>query len=106
MLSKFISIDSIFDVISVPDSFIVAPKHINDSEFNNLGAIVIESVFEYPHIIEVETNDKSFDIDSINDDDEFLLPEDMIGSIKKLILETWNVNVIRDTAEIPSVNLA
>ena len=79
---------------------------INDSEFNNLGAIVIESVFEYPHIIEVETNDKSFDIDSINDDDEFLLPEDMIGSIKKLILETWNVNVIRDTAEIPSVNLA
>ena len=79
---------------------------INDSEFNNLGAIVIESVFEYPHIIEVETNDKSFNIDSISDDDEFLLPEDMITSIKKLILETWNANVIRDTAEIPSVNLA
>ena len=30
----------------------------------------------------------------------------MITSIKKLILETWNANVIRDTAEIPSVNLA
>ena len=29
----------------------------------------------------------------------------MITSIKKLILETWNANVIRDTAEIPSVNL-
>ena len=79
---------------------------INDSEFNNLGSIIIESVFEYPHIIEVETNDKPFDIDSISDDDEFLLPEDMITSIKKLILETWNANVIRDTAEIPSVNLA
>ena len=72
----------------------------------NLKNIVIESVFEYPHIIEVETNDKPFDIDSISDDDEFLLPEDMITSIKKLILETWNANVIRDTVEIPSVNLA
>lgn len=79
---------------------------INDSEFNSLNSIIIESVFEYPHIIETETHDTKFDIDSVNDDDEFLLPEDMISSIKKLVLDTWNTNVIRDTTEIPAVNLA
>ena len=42
---------------------------------------------------------------SYSDDDEFLLPEDMIPTIKKLILESWNAEVIRDTNEIPSLNI-
>lgn len=76
-----------------------------NSVFANLGSIIVESVFEYPHIIETETSDGGvIDIDSIDDNDEFLLPEDMIGNVKKLVLETWNVEVIRDTNEIPTNN--
>ena len=71
-----------------------------NTSFDNLGSIIIESVFEYPHIIPVETFDTEFNIDSIDDNDEFLLPEDMIGSIKKLVLESWHPEVIRDTNEV------
>lgn len=74
-------------------------------DLNTLGNIIVESVFEYPHIIETETFEDKLDIDSIDDDDEFLLPEDMIGNIKKLVLETFNPQVIRDTNEIPSANI-
>lgn len=78
---------------------------LNDTTFNNLGAIIVESVFEYPHIIETETVEGKLDIDSIDDNDEFLLPEDMITTVKQFILSTWNPNVIRDTNEIPSPNI-
>lgn len=76
-----------------------------ESSLKNIGAIIVESVFEYPHIIETETIDGKLDLDSISDDDEFLLPEDMISTIKKFILETWYPQVIRDTNEIPSENI-
>lgn len=76
-----------------------------ENELQNLGAIIVESVFEYPHIIQTETVDGKLDLDSIDDNDEFLLPEDMIGVIKKFVLETWNINVIRDTNEVPSANI-
>ena len=82
--------------------YINIPVH---SKLNNLNYIVVESVFEYPHIIETETKDGKLDIDSIDDNDEFLLPEDMINGIKKLILETWNPEVVRTTNEIPSSNI-
>ena len=76
----------------------------NYPELTELEAIIVESVFEYPHIIETETKEGVNTIDSMNDDDEFLLPEDMIGNIKKLVLETINPEVIRDTNEIPTAN--
>ena len=76
-----------------------------DNNLQNLGAIIVESVFEYPHIIQTETVDGKIDIDNIDDNDEFLLPEDMISTVKKIILETWNPNVIRDTNEVPSINI-
>ena len=79
---------------------------INTPELSELGNIIVESVFEYPHLIETETHEGVIDIDAINDDDEFLLPEDMIGDIKKLVLETFNAQVPRDTNEIPSANMA
>lgn len=82
--------------------YINIPKN---SKFQNIGAIILESVFEYPHIIPTETIEGKLNIDSIDDNDEFLLPEDMIGSVKKLILETWNINIIRDTNEIPITNI-
>lgn len=71
---------------------------------NTINAVVIESVFEYPHIIETETIEGKLDINSVSDDDEFLLPEDMIGTIKKFILETWNPQVIRETNEVNGIN--
>lgn len=76
-----------------------------ENKLQNLGAIIVESVFEYPHIIQTETVDGKLDLDSIDDNDEFLLPEDMISTVKKFVLETWNANVIRDTNEIPSANI-
>lgn len=75
-----------------------------ESSLSQLGNIIIESVFEYPHLIPTETVDGIFDINSVDDNDEFLLPEDMIGNVKKLVLETWNPNIIRDTNEIPNIN--
>lgn len=75
--------------------------NIND----NINAILVEGVFEYPHIIETETSDNGVVNVPINDDDEFLLPEDMISGIKQLVLATFNPNVVRETNEIPNVNL-
>lgn len=76
-----------------------------DSALNNLGAIVIESIFEYPHIIETETVEGKLDINAIDDNDEFLLPEDMIDAIKQIVLETWNKEMIRNTNEVPAPNI-
>ena len=77
----------------------------SESVISAIGSIIIESVFEYPHLIETETKDGVINIDLVNDDDEFLLPEDMIGDIKKLVLETFNPEVVRETNEIPTPNL-
>lgn len=76
-----------------------------DSVLNNLGAIVIESIFEYPHIIKTETVEGKLDINAIDDNDEFLLPEDMIDAIKQIVLETWNKEIIRNTNEVPAPNI-
>lgn len=74
-----------------------------DRNLNNLGAIIIESVFEYPHLIETETSDNGVkDINNIDDNDEFFIPEDMVNTIKKLILETFNAQIIRDTNKVPA----
>ncbi len=82
--------------------YINIPKNSN---LHSLGTIIVESVFEYPHIIPIETVDGQINIDDINDNDEFLLPEDMISSVKKLVLDTWNLDVIRDTNEISAENI-
>jgi len=77
--------------------------YINIKDTNtltNLEHIIVESVFEYPHIIETETVDGKLDLDAISDDDEFLLPEDLIGAVKKLVLETFVPEVPKDTNEI------
>lgn len=73
-----------------------------NQEYSNLGSIIIEGVFEYPFEITEEHFDNSF---TYSDDDEFLIPEDFVNSIKKLTLETFNPQIIRDTSEIPTPNL-
>ena len=80
--------------------------YINTREndmFTGLSSIVIESVFEKPELIDIETYDKG--ISHISDDDEYLIPEDMINPLKKLTLETYNLQISRETGEVPNVNL-
>lgn len=67
--------------------------------------IIVESVFEYPHTITLETSDNGEYLANIDDNDEFFIPEDLINSVKKLTLETFNPQVIRETNEIPLNNL-
>ena len=62
----------------------------------DVTTITVESVFEYPHEVAEDYTD---------DNDEFFLPEDLVNSVKKLVLETFNAQVIRDTNEIPNPNL-
>ena len=74
-----------------------------DPLFNGLGSIVIESVFEKPELIPIETYDNG--ITNISDDNEYLIPEDMINNLKKLALETYNLQIVRQTGEVPNPNL-
>lgn len=73
-----------------------------NDKFNNLGSVIIEGVFEYPFEINEEHFDNNYEY---SDDDEFMIPEDMIGTIKKLVLETFNPQIVRQTNEIPNPNL-
>lgn len=73
-----------------------------NSNFDGLKYIVIESVFEKPELINIETYNSNY---NISDDDEYLLPEDMIGNVKKLVMETFNPNIVRQTDEVPNPNL-
>lgn len=80
--------------------------------FNNINSIIIESVFETPHLIDIETYEKvndnterTIDTEDSFDDDEFLLPEDMIGSIKDIIFKRNLLQVPRETNEVPTDNL-
>ena len=76
---------------------------IDDSNLKAIGAIVIEAPFEKPEVVEMESGtDGTYKID---DDYEYFLPEDMIDNVKKLVLETFNINVVRDDDKIPTPNL-
>lgn len=75
------------------------------SNLKTLPAIIVESVFERPDLIQTETQDGVLDLATVSDDDEFLIPEDMIGDLKKLVLETFNAQVVRQTNEVPTPNL-
>ena len=63
---------------------------------------IIRFLFENPFEIKEEHFDKEH---NYSDDDEFMISEDMIGDIKKLVLETFNPNIVRQTNEIPTPNL-
>lgn len=78
---------------------------LTNRRFQGVGNAIIESIFEHPFLVKTETVDGSVDIDDVDDDDEFLIPEDMINTVKKLFLETFNPQVIRQTNEIPTPNL-
>lgn len=76
-----------------------------NSKFVNIQNIIIEGVFEKPHLIPIQNSDNNENIKVPDYDDEFIIPEDMVGNIKKLVLETFNVEVARETNEITDNNL-
>lgn len=73
---------------------------VNNKPFE-LGKIVIESAFEHPTFIE-SANGETDAWDIANDDNEWLLSEDMIGQIKDIINKRDLLNQIRQTNEIPN----
>lgn len=81
----------------------IREKEKNDDRFKYLQSIIIESVFERPDLIPIETYDNG--LTTISDDDEYLIPEDMINNLKKLALETYNLQIVRQTGEVPNPNL-
>lgn len=68
--------------------------------------------FEIPYLVPTETVEKAKDVnyDPIDDeakydDDEFLIPEDMIGALKEIVFKRNLVEVPRQTNETPIDNL-
>lgn len=79
-----------------------------NENFMNLESIIIESPFEYPTIIDDEETVYSGIQEEHCDgnktytaDDEFMISEDMIYDIKKLVLDEFNVSMFRQTNEVP-----
>lgn len=79
---------------------------------DNINYITVESPFEYPHLIKEETveaageyHHSDYDDSEELDDNEFLLPEDMIGQIKNIIFKRNLLNVAREGNETPVENL-
>ena len=66
-----------------------------------IGAVVIESAFEHPTLIDVK-NGVIDEWDAFNDDNEWVLSEDMIGQIKDIIYKRDLLTTVRETNEIPS----
>lgn len=67
----------------------------------NLGAIVIESAFEYPNQIILENGDAN-ELDVALDDNEWILSEDIVGQIKEIIYKRDLLNQVRQTDEVPN----
>lgn len=67
----------------------------------DLQQIVIESSFEHPNEIALANGDISTD-NLIYDDNEYLIPEDMYGTIKDIIYKRDLLNQHRETDETPN----
>lgn len=73
-----------------------------DSKVIPFNSIILESAFEQPNLISV-TNGDVDELDAFNDNNEYLLSEDMIGQIKEIIYKRDLLSTIRETDEIPNV---
>ena len=79
----------------------IFPSDCND-KFTELKKIVIEAPFEHPTEI-VRFNDEGAEFQFMDDDNEWLLSEDMIGQIKDIITKRDLLQNHRETDEIPNV---
>ena len=66
-----------------------------------ISTICIEGAFENPNEI-LQTNNDVDEFDLLNDNNEWLLSEDMIGQIKDIIYKRDMLSQIRETNEIPN----
>jgi hypothetical protein len=66
-----------------------------------LKTICIEGAFEQPNDI-IQSNGEANEFELLNDDNEWLLSEDMIGQIKDIIYKRDILSQIRETNEIPN----
>lgn len=66
----------------------------------DIGAVVIESAFEHPTLIDVK-NGVIDEWDAYNDNNEWVLSEDMIGQIKDIIYKRDLLTTVRETNEVP-----
>jgi len=73
----------------------------SDNRALTINKIVIESAFEHPTIIEID-NGLVDTMDLLDESNEWLLSEDMIGQIKEIILKRGLLNANHRTNEIPN----
>ena len=73
----------------------------SDNKPFQLNNIVVEAAFEHPNEIELK-NGTVDNWDVMNDKNEWLLSEDMIGQIKEIIYKRDLLNQYRETDEIPN----
>ena len=66
-----------------------------------ISTICIEGAFENPNEI-IQANGESDEFELLNDNNEWLLSEDMIGQIKDIIYKRDLLSQIRETNEIPN----
>lgn len=72
----------------------------NDNQVFPLNSICIESAFEHPTEIQVNNGEVSL-TDAINNTNEWLLSEDMIGSIKDIIYRRELLTTPRENNDTP-----
>lgn len=66
-----------------------------------IKTICIEGAFEHPNEI-IQANREADEFELLNDDNEWLLSEDMIGQIKDIIYKRDMLSQIRETNELPN----
>ena len=66
-----------------------------------INKIIIESAFEHPTQIEID-NGLVDSMDILDESNEWLLSEDMIGQIKEIIMKRGLLNSVHRTNEIPN----
>lgn len=78
--------------------------YIFPSEYNLVlfNKIVIESAFEHPTEIQLDNGEIS-SMDYFTEENEWLIPEDMVGQIKDIIFKRDLLDNIRETDELPNV---
>lgn len=76
-----------------------------DERFSLIRKILVESVFEHPELINDDVNDSAESPVEDIDDNDYLLPEDMIPTIKDLLIKRNVLSVYHETNETPKDHL-
>lgn len=82
--------------------YIFPTEQIPVSPIENVDNIVIEAAFEHPTEVKIKSGEGA-EYDFLNDDDEWFIPEDMIGQLKDIIIKRDLLSNHRETDEIPNV---